>query len=163
MSERFIKINGYKNYSVSNKGNVRNDKTGRILQTQDNGVGYLILQLHKNGVMKSHKVHRLVCEAFILNPQNKETVNHKDGCKYNNNLDNLEWNTLSENVKHSFDNNHRMAVCGEQHGKSKLKLDEVDVIISAKGVGKQIDIAKFFGVSQSLISKIQGNKIWINN
>ena len=62
--------------------------------------GYCELSLHKNGKEKRFKVHRLVAEAFIPNPNNLPEVNHIDGNKENNTLSNLEWVTSSENQKH---------------------------------------------------------------
>lgn len=60
--------------------------------------------LNKNGKKTCHLVHRLVAEAFIPNPENKETVNHIDGNTQNNSINNLEWATRSENVQHAYDN-----------------------------------------------------------
>jgi len=64
--------------------------------------GYARVSLFKNGVGKKHSVHRLVAIAFIDNIENKPDVNHKDGNKLNNNVNNLEWVTKSENIKHSI-------------------------------------------------------------
>lgn len=91
-------------YSISDSGEVRNDSTGRILKQSINANGYCIVGIYnKEKKHTSHyRVHRLVAEAFIENPDNKEIVNHIDGNKQNNNVKNLEWNTSSENVKHAF-------------------------------------------------------------
>ena len=90
------KINGF-NYSINEKGEVRNDITKRIKKaTKCKSNGYLFVDLWKDN--KSHKktVHRLVAEAFIPNPRNKPTVDHKDGNRTNNSIDNLRWATYSE-------------------------------------------------------------------
>lgn len=65
--------------------------------------GYYMANLNKDGLQKSIKVHRLVAEAFIPNPENKPSVNHKNGNKLDNNVYNLEWATYSENKRHAHD------------------------------------------------------------
>lgn len=98
LSEEFRDIPGYEGlYEVSNLGRVRNKKTGRILKPFKNTNGYFRLDLCKNGIRRAAKVHRLVAEAFIPNPQNLPCVNHKDENKINNCLDNLEWCTYEYN------------------------------------------------------------------
>lgn len=96
------KITEYKNYEVSNRGRVRNKNTKRILKPFLNHDGYLQVRVTDNGKVYTRRVHRLVAIAFIENPLNKETVNHKDGNKVNNDVNNLEWNTIKENVYHSI-------------------------------------------------------------
>ena len=65
--------------------------------------GYLKTALRKNGVRKYLRVHRLVAQTFLENPNDLPVVNHKNGIKSDNRLDNLEWCTVSENTKHAFD------------------------------------------------------------
>ena len=65
--------------------------------------GYIIVKLSKNLKYKSHLVHKLELTTFVPNLLNKRTVNHKDGNKLNNNLNNLEWATDIENIRHAFD------------------------------------------------------------
>jgi hypothetical protein len=88
-------------YQVSNLGNVRSSR-GKVQKLQVNKFGYLRATLHKN--RKEHKIfaHRLVAFAFIPNPENKIEVNHIDGNKQNNRLENLEWNSKSENILNAF-------------------------------------------------------------
>ena len=83
------------NYEVSNLGNVRNIN-GRIKSQQLDKYGYLVTDLYINGKRKNMKVHRLVAEVFIPNPENKLTVNHKNEIKTDNNVNNLEWATVKE-------------------------------------------------------------------
>ena len=108
-------ISGYEGlYQVSNFGNVRvldrfyvvnNRKAhlvpGRVLKKIDNGNGYDYITLHKDGRRKNHYVHRLVAMAFLEMIPGKEYVNHIDYNRKNNNIENLEWCTCSENLKHS--------------------------------------------------------------
>ncbi len=71
MVETYKKIVGFENYSVSDFGNVRNDKTGRILKGRDNGDGYLQAGLMKNKQRHNKQIHKLTAEAVLLNPENK--------------------------------------------------------------------------------------------
>lgn len=88
-------------YEVSSFGNVRNKKTNRILKpTKHNG--YFYLHLYKNNKSKTVMVHRLVANAFILNPSKKLEVNHKDKYRTNNYVSNLEWSTREENNFHKI-------------------------------------------------------------
>lgn len=87
----------FENYTVTTDGRVINDKTGYELQGELNNAGYRRVAIAK----KRYFVHRLVAMTYIPNPHGKEQVNHKDGCKINNDVSNLEWNTPSENQQHS--------------------------------------------------------------
>ena len=102
MSEIWKDIEGTTNYEISSNGNVRNKTTKKILKGRKSKSGYLQVSIKFNGEekFKNKYIHRLVAEAFIENKYNKKEVNHKDGNKLNNNLDNLEWVTSSENQKH---------------------------------------------------------------
>jgi len=110
MSEIFKDITGYEGmYQISNMGNVRSlDRLdtrgrivhGRILIHKKDGGGYHQVCLCKDGERHYPKVHRLVCETFLPNPDRKPTVNHKDEDKNNNCLENLEWATYKENANY---------------------------------------------------------------
>lgn len=99
--EQWKAVNGWEQYEVSNCGNVRNAKTGRILKPGTNKHGYLKVVFSKNGKTKDQAVHRLVAEAFIANPSNKQQVNHINGNKKDNRIENLEWATQGENNLHA--------------------------------------------------------------
>ena len=91
MKEIWKDIKGYENlYQISNLGRVRNNKSKKILKICTNKYGYMVCCLH-NKKQQIKKVHRLVAEAFIPNPQKLPQVNHKDENKTNNNVNNLEW------------------------------------------------------------------------
>lgn len=94
-------------YSVSNYGEVRNNKTGRLMKQRKTEKGYLRVGLTTNGKLKCMRVHRLVAQAFIPNPEDKPEVNHIDFNKENNCVNNLEWVTGKENAKHSLGNRKR--------------------------------------------------------
>lgn len=121
MQEIWKDVVGYEGlYQVSNLGRVksldknikvkiRNQnsviKRGKILKpNNNNNSGYYKITLSKNGISKVFSVHRLVAETFISNPQNKPCVNHIDGNKLNNDINNLEWTTAKENTIHAFKN-----------------------------------------------------------
>ena len=93
--ETFVKVKNYNNYSISNFGNVRNDKTGRTLKTYTKENGYMQVQMGRKTIPQY--IHRLVAIAFIPNNENKPQVNHKNGNKQDNRVENLEWVTASEN------------------------------------------------------------------
>ena len=104
--EEWRDIVGYENYQVSNMGRVKSlnynhTKQEKILsQFLNNRIGYLQVVLYKEGKMKTFRVHRLVANAFIENPNNYPMINHKDEDKTNNCVDNLEWCTNSYNQKY---------------------------------------------------------------
>lgn len=91
-------------YSVSNYGDVKNNRTGKLMKPRKNEKGYLHIGLTKNGKQKCMRVHRLVAQAFIPNPENKPQVNHIDFDRENNCVSNLEWSTVQENTQYSVCN-----------------------------------------------------------
>lgn len=102
-------MNGYEGlYQISNLGNVKGKKC--ILKQFVNQRGYFAVSLSKEDKRTSYRVHRLVANAFIPNPDNKPQVNHIDGDKSNNKAENLEWLTQSENMKHAF----RIGLCNNK-------------------------------------------------
>ena len=112
-------------YQINNFGKVKN-RYNKILKLKIDKNGYLIAYLYKNKVMKCKKSHRLVAEAFIDNPENKPQVNHKDGNKQNNYVDNLKWCTNKENIIHCWENNLHKKKFGSNHNGSK-KISQFDL------------------------------------
>jgi len=96
-------IKEYPDYLITLDGKVFSMISMKFLKLNNDGRGYLSIQLYdKKGGNKRRLIHRLVAEAYLPNPENKEQVNHINGIKSDNCLLNLEWNTSSENNKHAF-------------------------------------------------------------
>lgn len=109
---------GHEGYEISNYGRLRSKERkvvykdgrvgvfkGKIMKPMLTHKGYYKYHLSSNGYRTSKQAHRLVAEMFIPNPENKPQVNHKDGDKLNNYVDNLEWVTNEENHQHKLENN----------------------------------------------------------
>lgn len=98
----FHDIYGYAGlYKISPDGQVLNVQTGNLLKGNINSHGYMVFSLTKGGQKKDCKLHRLLAQTFIPNPNNYECINHKDGNKLNNSLVNLEWCTKGYNNFHA--------------------------------------------------------------
>ena len=89
-------------YSISSEGRVRNDETNKMKSMDATSDGYHKVDLYSNGKRTSVRVHRLVAEAFIPNPNELPQINHIDGNKENNNVKNLEWVNNSQNMIHAY-------------------------------------------------------------
>ena len=101
MNEIWKDVKDYEGlYQVSNLGRVKSLYTNSILKGCKHINGYLGVNLYKNGSKSTKKIHRLVAQAFIPNPENKSQVNHIDENKTNNMVSNLEWMTAKENSNH---------------------------------------------------------------
>ena len=155
-------------YLISNYGRVKSLKSGRekILKTRKTHDGYLRYSLSFQGKAKTMRAHRLVAEYFIDNPFNKPTVNHIDGNKENNRVDNLEWSTLKEQMQHAYSNNLKEPVQGILQGNSVLTEKEVKEIREIyKSHSKEfgmIALAKKYNVSVSTINKCVGRRSYKN-
>lgn len=115
-------VRGYKGlYKVSSMGRVKSLKWGkeRILRPVKDKDGYLEVTLYKDGQHKKFKVHRLVAEAFLGNPDNKPQINHLDEVKTSNHYSNLCWATPSENVNHGTRNKKVSKILTNRKDKSK--------------------------------------------
>lgn len=100
--EVFKTIPGYENYSVSNIGRVRDDESGLLVRVGNHNKGYKNVHLFdNNGQCKKYLIHRLVAQAFIPNPENKFFVDHKNGDRADNRLENLRFCTRTENNRNT--------------------------------------------------------------
>ena len=120
----------YNQFEVSDDGQLRNVRTGTVYKQTILKQGYYSVCVSLGGRGKNLlvKIHRAVAETFIPNPENKLQVNHKDGNKLNNEVDNLEWVTNAENSQHAYDNGLRFALKGYNNPSSKLTYDDVEYI-----------------------------------
>lgn len=140
-------------YEITKDGRVINKHTGRIVKPQMNGTGY-----YRVGICgKLQFVHRLVAEKYIPNPENKPQVNHKDGNKLNNCVENLEWVTNRENSLHALKNG--MMRIEENHQFAKLKRTQVAFIKSHDEMSRK-ELADLFNVSPRTITDIRKGKTW---
>lgn len=139
-------------YSVSSGGRVFSYKSNKYLKLQSNE-HYLKVTLTKNGKQIQKLVHRLVAEAFIPNPENKKEVNHIDGNKLNNNIDNLEWVTPKENQQHSVRKNLRKFGTDLWNGKFN-KLQVLEIIELKKEGFSCKRLGVMFGCNATTISAI---------
>lgn len=163
VKEIWESIEGYKGlYEVSNLGRVKRIKSNkeRLLKVRKNRYGYIYFILSKNNIPKSKTVHRLVARAFLANPQNKPQVNHKNGIKTDNRLNNLEWLTISENHKHAYKIGLKYQE-GENSGNPSLNEKQVRAVKHCLKLGMtNIDISKYFPVTHQQISCIKLGKSW---
>ena len=174
MKELWHDIVGFEGlYQVSNLGNVKAlqrllpDKRilkEKILKKQVQRDGYVLVGLRKKGKQKFILVHRIVATAFIPNPENKKQVNHIDGNKLNNHVENLEWCTASENIKHAYKIGLKNKLFGELNYNAKIKKE--DVIFIRKNY-KPYDrdfsrkkLAEMFNISVATVKKILSNDLW---
>lgn len=100
-------IPSFPTYSASNYGRIKNNKTDRIMHVYQTTRGYLSLTLRRDNEPIVQSVHRLVAEAFLGGPHPGFDVNHIDGDKTNNCIDNIEWCTREDNVRHAVTNGLR--------------------------------------------------------
>lgn len=101
--ELFRTIQKFPNYQISNLGNIKNKK-GQLLVIgrRRTNSGYIQVRLYKDGKYHYRYLHRLIAETFVPNPNNYRTVNHIDGNKLNNNIENLEWASDEMQQRHAF-------------------------------------------------------------
>ena len=126
MEEIYKDIEGYEGlYEISNLGNVKslvNHKgveREKILKPLKNRNGYKGVHLYKNKTSKTYDVHRLVANAFLPNPHNLPCVNHKDECRTNNNVENLEWCSYKYNTNFGTGNSRRSKAMTNNQKRSK--------------------------------------------
>lgn len=177
MSEIWKPVPGFEWYEVSNVGNVRSidrefvNQIGRKCFLKGSPIkptiakGYARVGIRKDAVKKMFSVHRLVALAFIPNPNNYESVNHINGDKLDNRVDNLEWCTLTQNIKHAYDNN--LMGCMDNSLAKVAKINEVNsykLIRVTSPNGKVFEFnsvketSEYFGIKVSTINDALSKK-----
>lgn len=171
--EEWKHIPGYENkYAVSDLGRVKSlsrKKTNNgnhqevkeiIMKQYVNPKGYCTVCVYINANGKTKEIQLFVAKAFIPNLENKPQVNHIDGIKNNNKLNNLEWNTCKENINHAWRTGLRKKQLGEEC--SSVVLTEKDVL-EIRAIGSNLtqkEIAKIYRVSRSNIGLILNRLRW---
>lgn len=172
MNKRWKKIPGYEDiYDVSSTGDVRSwygkygNKTfisekSKLFKQAVSVKGYNFVVLSKKDNRRTINVHRLVAVLFIKNPENKPCVNHINGVKTDNRVENLEWVTYQENTNHAIDND--LIKRGERNETSKLTRNDVLDIRNTYMLGcfNQKEIAKAFNITRSNVSAIITERSW---
>lgn len=173
--EKIVKVPvvGYEDfYMVDSNGNVYSLHKSRFgknsnldentpLSTYTDNKGYKSVVLVKNKVKRTTRLHRIVALTFIPNPENKPCVNHKNGIKTDNRVDNLEWVTYSENEIHSIKRLGKKKKKGQDSPLAKLNDETVIKIkIQLQKGEKSSNIAKMFNVSPQHICCIKKGRKW---
>ena len=159
------------NYYITENGDVYSELNGKYgllngqlkkMKSRINDNGYEIIGLKIDGKSTTKRIHRMIAEMYIENPNNYPIINHKDGNKLNNHISNLEWCSYSHNLKHSYDNNLRQAAPKKGSENNMAKLTEKQVLEIRKLFDKHTikEISEMYGVSKSCIKQIKHHRTW---
>lgn len=173
-SEEFLDIPGWEGmYQVSNLGTVRSldrivgsvtgktyHRKGKVMPQHYNEDGYKVVYLTKNARDRTLGVHRAMALAFIPNPDNKPMINHLNAIRDDNRLENLEWCTNSENIKHSF-NLGISCNKGDKHPRRVLTMEMVRGIRAELASGKTpAEVAGVFGINRRNVYAVRDRQNW---
>lgn len=155
-------LNGL-NYYISNFGNIKTKN--KYIKLRNDKDGYLVFTAGTKNNRNSFKVHRLVAELYVENPNNKPEVNHLDFNRNNSKFDNLSWCTHLENIEYSVKNNKNIIINnnGENNPNSKLTEENVRAIKNMIDNNKKVsEIARKFNVGWQTINHIKNGNTWTN-
>lgn len=157
-------VKGYEGrYTVTDTGEIFSLRSGKPLKQIMSGRGYVYAHLYKDGHGKLLRVHRLVADTFIPNPRNYEQVNHRNGVKTDNRVENLEWCSRLDNMAHAL-RNGLFSPSGENNPSAKLTAEQVVAIRAEYVRGSKTSgtcaLAKKYGVSDVMIGKIVRYENW---
>lgn len=162
--KRPVNIKGWEMYQVDTNGNVYS-KQGKIMKPSINHNGYLVVNFYHNHIRKGFGVHTLVATTFIEHKNYENQVNHKDGNKQNNNVENLEWVTPKENIQHSINilgynkiginNPNAKKIFGYDKNTNELKYKFNSLADAARYFTKE---GKNFRYIQNIICQVANNK-----
>jgi hypothetical protein len=161
--EKRIKINGeLTNYFIDTRGSVFSEHSDQYLKPFTNPSGYLIVDIRHNHQSFYRQVHRLVAEAFIPNPNKLPTVNHIDGNKHNNRVDNLEWMSIKDNVRHAWNTGLAKPRYGIDNPANVYTEEQIHKVCELLEVGtyQNKQIAEMCGVNVTLIRDIKFRGKW---
>ena len=151
-------------YHVSTEGKVFSLKSFKYLTHQKTDDDYWFISINKDGRARKCYIHRLVALAYIPNPENKPEVNHKDGNKKNNSVENLEWVTAKENTAHAMKLGTKWyyGPKGMENGRSVFTDDQIREACKLLEEGKKTpkEISKITGVSKMCIYHIRFHNAW---
>ena len=171
MEELWKDVVGYEGlYIVSNIGNIMslgngnsNSSTRKLLKQQTRVQTYLGVSFNKDGKRNVFQSHRIVALSFIPNPNNYSEINHINGIKFDNRVENLEWCSHSQNIQHAYDTKLLIPSRGDLQKLSKLTNENVVQIreLSNKGVSKN-ELADKFHVAKCTICRVVNRATWNN-
>jgi hypothetical protein len=167
--ENFYDIVGFKGHQITKSGIVKRlafkgpgtfTTKDYVLKPHKNKYGYLTFTMRSDcGIKKYLSQHRLLALNFIDNPNNYKCVNHINGIRNDNRLENLEWCSYSQNSKHGYDSNGRKNAMRKL---TELQVIEIKEKLKNFKIGMGVELAKEYNVSVWIISLIKNNKTYVN-
>lgn len=160
MVKEIVNVPGY---MITNNGEVFSKRNKKPVKHYKNHSGYTVVVLHYKNTIKKFSLHRLLAETFIANPEDKPCVNHINGIKTDYRIENLEWCTYSENIKHAYKEGlrARQDLKGDKNPNSKLSEQEVKDIYEYLKIGIKVSLlCKKYKVTKDTIMGIKRGFYW---